>query len=217
MTDDGAEDVPLRDVLANRKVLERKASFSGGVWDVVTDRVRLDPSTEVTRDVVAHPGAVAILAAREPGEVLLVRQYRHPVGREMWEPPAGLLDVEGEDPLAAAKRELREEGDVTAGEWNVLQDFFTSPGGSSEAIRIYLARDIEPVPPDERHERVDEERDMLQRWWPVDEVLAGVAAGDLACPTLVVGALALDAARRADGATLRPADAPWDRSGLARP
>lgn len=217
MTGDDAGDVTLRDEVAQRKVLERKASFSGEVWDVVTDRVRLDPSTEVTRDVVAHPGAVAIIAVREPGEVLLVRQYRHPVGRELWEPPAGLLDVDGEDPLEAAKRELREEGDVTAGEWHVLQDFFTSPGGSSEAIRIYLARDIASVPSDERHERVDEERDMLQRWWPVEDVLAGIAAGDLGCPTLVVGVLALDAARRADGETLRPADAPWDRSGLARP
>ncbi len=205
----------LRDVLSPRTVLERRSAFEGKVWDVVSDRVQLSEDAVVDRDVVAHPGAVAIIAVREPGEVLLVRQYRHPVGRELWEPPAGLLDVADEDPLEAAKRELREEADVTAGEWHVLQDFFTSPGGSSEAIRIYLARDVSPVPDGERFVREDEEREMVQRWWPVDQVLAGIAAGDLGCPTLVVGILALDAARRADGVTLRPADAPWDRSGLA--
>ncbi len=206
----------LRDVVAPRDVVERRTAFDGHVWDVVTDRVRLSGENVVARDVVAHPGAVAVFAYREPGEILLVRQYRHPVGREMWEPPAGLLDVEGEDPLAAARRELFEEADVTASDWHVLQDFFTSPGGSSEAIRIYLARDVEPVPPDRRHERTDEERDMIQRWWPVPEVLAGVAAGDLGCPTLVVGALALDAARREGWATLRDAAAPWDRDGIVR-
>jgi ADP-ribose pyrophosphatase len=182
------------------------------VWDVVTEHVRLDASLVVARDVIRHPGAVAIVAFREPGEVLLVRQYRHPVGREMWEPPAGLLDVAGEDPLAAAKRELHEEVDAVAATWHVLADFFTSPGGSSEAIRIYLARDISEVPHADRFVREAEEKDMIRRWVPLDEVLASIAAGELQSPTLVTGAFALDAARRWGFDTLRPADAPWARS-----
>ena len=203
-------DGAIRDVPSPRTVLERDVVFSGRVWDVVTEHVRLSDGVAV-RDVIRHPGAVAVVAYREPGEVLLVCQYRHPVAREMWEPPAGLLDVAGEDPLAAAKRELHEEADVVAETWHVLQDFFTTPGGSSEAIRIFLARGVTEVPRDERFARVAEEKDMIRRWVAVDEALAGIAAGDLQSPTLLTGMFALDAARRADWATLRPADAPWSR------
>ena len=209
---DARDDAPVRDIPAPRPVTEREVAFRGRVWDVVTDHVRLDASLVVARDVIRHPGAVAIVAFREPGEVLLVRQYRHPVGREMWEPPAGLLDVAGEDPLAAAKRELHEEADAVATTWHVLVDFFTSPGGSSEAIRIYLAREIFEVPHADCFVREAEEKGMIRRWVPLDEVLAGIAASELQSPTLVTGAYALDAARRAGFATLRPADAPWARS-----
>jgi 8-oxo-dGTP pyrophosphatase MutT (NUDIX family) len=209
---DARRDELVQDLSAPRPVTERDVAFRGRVWDVVTEHVRLDANVVVARDVIRHPGAVAIVAFREPGEVLLVRQYRHPVGREMWEPPAGLLDVAGEDPLAAAKRELHEEADVVATMWHVLADFFTSPGGSSEAIRIYLARDISEVPHADRFVREAEERDMIRRWVALEEVLAGIAAGELQSPTLVTGAFALDAARRSAFATLRPADAPWARS-----
>ncbi len=214
---DVRDDGPVRDLTAPRPVAERDVAFRGRVWDVVTEHVRLDADLVVARDVIRHPGAVAIVAFREPGEILLVRQYRHPVGREMWEPPAGLLDVAGEDPLAAAKRELHEEVDAVATTWHTLVDFFTSPGGSSEAIRIYLARDISAVPHADRFVREAEEKDMIRRWVPLDEVLAGVAVGELQSPSLVTGAFALDAARRAGFATLRPADAPWARSSGALP
>lgn len=217
MPDTGhSDDGPVRDVTAPRHVLERHVPFVGGVFRVVTDHVQLTDGTKVVRDVIAHPGAVAVIAYRDPGEVLLVRQYRHPVGRELWEPPAGLLDVAGEDPLEAAGRELHEEADVVATEWNVLLDLFTSPGGSSEAIRIYLARGVDEVPHEDRFAREAEEREMISRWVPVDDVLAGIAAGALQAPTLVSGILALDAARNAGWATLRPANAPWARAAEAR-
>lgn len=205
---------PLRDVTARRPVLDRTVAFHGKVWDVVTERVDLggvEGHEVVTRDFVESPGAVAIVAYRDPGEVLLLRQYRHPVGRELWEPPAGLLDVDGEDPLAAAKRELHEEADLVASTWHVLLDVFTTPGGSSEAIRIYLARDLLPVPQEERFEREAEERDMEVRWIPLDEAVAAVVSGRFASPTSVSGFLALSVAVRSRWATLRPVDAPWAR------
>jgi ADP-ribose pyrophosphatase len=210
-------DGPVRDVEAPRAVTHRDVAFRGRVWDVVTDHVRLDATQVVARDVIRHPGAVAVVAFREPGEVLLVRQYRHPVGREMWEPPAGLLDVAGEEPLAAAQRELMEEADAIATTWHVLADFCTSPGGSSEAIRIFLAREVSEVPHADRFVREAEERDMIRCWVPVDEVLAGIAAGELQSPTLVTGAFALDSARRAGFDTLRSPDAPWPRASGAWP
>ncbi len=201
----------LADLPAPRKVLHSRRAFTGRVWDVTTDLVNLGAAGVVTRDYVQHPGAVAVMVLNDAGHVYLVRQYRHPVRTETWEPPAGLLDVAGEDPLAAARRELHEEADLTAARWDVLADFYTSPGGSSEGIRMYLARDVSEVPADERHEREEEEREMVGAWVPLADVLAALAAGTVQGPTLTIGALALDAALRSDGATLRPAHTPWHR------
>jgi len=206
----------LADRRAPREVLDTSTVFAGRVWSVDRDVVRLGDG-DVTRDVVRHPGAVAIMAYDGEGAVFLVHQYRHPVRRELWEPPAGLLDVEGEDPLEAARRELAEEADLTARTWHVLADVYASPGGSSEAIRLYLARDLAPVPPDERHAREAEERDMEGRWVALGDVLAAIARGDVGGPTVTIGAYALDAAIRSDWAALRPADAPWPaREGVPR-
>lgn len=199
----------IADAPGGRPVLHSRRSFTGRVWDITTDLVDLGESGIVTRDYVHHTGAVAVMALNDDGQVYLVRQYRHPVRTETWEPPAGLLDVKGEDPVEAAKRELHEEADLVASRWDVLVDFYSSPGGSSEGIRVFLARGISDVPEDERHEREAEERDMEGRWVHLDDVLSAIARGDVGGPTLVIGALALDAARRADWATLRPATAEW--------
>lgn len=163
-----------------------------------------------TRDVVVHPGAVGIVALDAWERVLLVRQYRHPVGHRLLEPPAGLLDVEGEGYLAGAQRELYEEGHVRASDWRVLVDAFTSPGMTTESLRIYLARGLSEVPEAERHDGVHEEADMPVTWAPLSELVAGVLAGELHNPTLVMGVLAAWAARNGKGYDdLRPADSPW--------
>ena len=203
--------VPFADQVSPRPVLHSRRSFTGRVWDVTSDLVDLGESGVVTRDYVHHPGAVAIFALNENSQVYLVRQYRHPVRTETWEPPAGLMDFAGESPLDAAKRELFEEADLAAETWNVLIDFFSSPGGSSEGIRVYLARDLTPIPEEERHERESEERDMVGAWVDVPSILNAINRADIAGPTLLLGAFALDAAMRADFATLRPADAAWRR------
>jgi ADP-ribose pyrophosphatase len=150
-----------------------------------------------------------IVALNENDEIYLVRQYRHPVGIECWEPPAGLRDVADEPPVEAAKRELYEEADLTAATWHVLADYFPSGGGSSEAVRIFLARDLREVPGPDRHVRTDEERDMVGAWVSLDDVLAAIVAGRVHASSIVVGALAADLARRSGWATLRPADADW--------
>jgi 8-oxo-dGTP pyrophosphatase MutT (NUDIX family) len=198
----------LADVAAPRPTLARHERFQGRVWNLVSDEVDLGHA-QVTRDFVQHTGAVAIMALNEADELYLVRQYRHPVGVECWEPPAGLLDVADEPPVEAAKRELHEEADLTATTWQVLADFFPSGGGSSEAVRIFLARDLGAVPEAERHVRTGEEHDMVGAWVPLDEVLTAIAAGHVHASSLVVGAMAVDLARRAEWSTLRPADADW--------
>lgn len=185
--------------------------YSGRIWDVVTETFEFPNNDEpLTRDFIDHTGAVSVVVLDEQQRVLLQRQYRHPVGMRLWEIPAGLLDVAGEHPLHAAQRELAEEADLTARTWHVLTDFFNTPGYSTEAQRVFLARGLGEVPEDERHERVHEEADMESAWVPLNDAVGLVLSGQLHNPSAVVGILAAHAAAQTGFATLRPADVAWD-------
>lgn len=197
------------DTYAPRPVLASAEVFTGRIWDVHRDTVDLGEAGTVQREYVVHPGAVGILALDEADRVLFIRQYRHPVRHDLWELPAGLLDVEGEPPLACAQRELAEEADLQARRWDVLMDWFNSPGGMDEAFRLFLARDITEVPTRSRHQRTDEEALMVSRWIPLSDAHEAVLTGRLHNPTTVVGILAAVAAKDRDWSTLRPADAAW--------
>lgn len=179
-----------RDRDLDKQIISQQRVYSGRIWDVQRDEVELDPGRRVVRDYVAHPGAVAILAVDDSGRMVLVQQYRHPVRRELWEMPAGLLDVAGEDPLDAAKRELWEEADLRAAHWEHLIDFYTTPGGSSEKLRVFLARDLSEVAPSERYQRTDEEQDMQIRRVAISDVVESILTGGIMNPSTVVGALA---------------------------
>ncbi len=192
-------DEPVR-----RPVVEHALLHHGRVFDVVADRVDLGGAGPVLREFTAHPGAVAVVALDDEDRVLLQSQYRHPVGRELGEPPAGLLDVPGEPEVEAARRELAEEADLVAARWWRLVSFFTSPGGSDERITVFLARDLSPVPAESRFVREDEEASMVPVWVPLDEAVAGVLDGSLHSPTAVTGILAAAAARACGWATLEP-------------
>ncbi|MDP5228502.1 MULTISPECIES: NUDIX hydrolase [Arthrobacter] len=216
----GQPEARLADTLHPRDVTERRTVFEGRVWNVVSDTVSLGPGgPTIVRDYVEHTGAVAVIPVDDQGRILLLKQYRHPVGMDLWEIPAGLLDVEGEDPVAAAARELAEETDLVAAEWHVLVDFFNSPGGSSEALRAYVATGLSPVPESERHVRTDEEAEFEYAWVPLDDAVSAILAGEVHNVSAVAAILALNAAvARAGGsldglalesAGLRPADAPW--------
>lgn len=183
-----------------REVIDHKMVHDGILWDVVVDEIDLGHSV-VRREYLDHPSAVAVIATRpnpESGaeQVLLIRQYRHPVRADLWEPPAGLLDVAGEDLAVAAARELAEEADLVADQWSVLVDYVTSPGGSDEGIRIYLATQVRPA--QETFKRVDEEADIVTAWFDLDTLVEAILDGRLHNPSTVVGVLAL-AARRARG------------------
>ncbi|MBW1602258.1 NUDIX hydrolase [Streptomyces sp. JJ66] len=183
--------------------------FTGNKTGVRTDQVVMPDGSAVSRDYQTHPGSVAILALDDTGRVVVVKQYRHPVRHKLWEIPAGLLDVPGENPLLAAQRELYEEAHVKAEDWRVLTDVYTSPGGSDEAVRIFLARELSAVE-GERFEVAEEEADMELARVPLPGLVRGVLAGDLHNTCLAVGVLALHAALSTDGLDqLRPADAAW--------
>ena len=191
-----------------RRVVESEVVMHGRVWDLRRDTVDLGDGQTVVREYVAHPGAVAVLAIDNHDRVLLIRQYRHPVGMLLWEPVAGLLDVADEDPRDGAARELVEEAGLVAGRWDVLVDVENSPGGSSETIRCYLGRDLAPAPGG-RPVGEGEERDMPHTWVLLDDAVAAVLAGRLTAPLTVSGVLAAYASRAGGWASLRPADSAW--------
>lgn len=194
----------VRDVPRAHGVVEHELVYRGRVWDLARDVVDLGDDAQVVREYVAHTGAVAVVALDEQDRVLLLSQYRHPVRHVLWEPPAGLRDVAGEDPVTTAARELAEEADLVAGRWWRLVEFFTTPGGSSEHITVFLARDLTPVAEHDLFERTDEEATMVPVWVPLDEAVAGVLGGRFASPTTTIGVLAAAAARAQGWASLVP-------------
>ncbi|MFI9173225.1 NUDIX domain-containing protein [Streptomyces lincolnensis] len=199
----------IKDTPEAWRIQATETPFVGNKTSVRTDEVVMPDGSVVKRDYQVHPGSVAVLALDEEDRVLLIRQYRHPVRQKLWEIPAGLLDVPGENPLHAAQRELYEEAHVKAEDWRVLTDVYTTPGGCDEAVRIFLARSISEAE-GERFEVEDEETDLEYARVPVDELARGVLAGELHNNCLVVGVLSLIAARASGGLDgLRAADAEW--------
>ena len=194
-------------------VTESTTAWSGRIVDMVEDHVVVVEGEEpVVRQYTRHPGAVAVVAMRgEEGAeaILLLRQYRHPVNASLWEIPAGLLDIPGEDSRVAAERELAEEADLKAARWDVLVDFFTSPGGSTEPLRVFLARDLETT--ETSFEREDEEATMEYAWVSLSDALDWVLAGRLHNPSTVIGILSAHAARGRGWEGLREPGAPWLR------
>ncbi|MFJ7268585.1 NUDIX domain-containing protein [Streptomyces sp. NPDC099050] len=201
----------IKDTSESWETVSTRRPFQGAKTAVASDEVRMPDGSVARRDYQVHPGSVCVLALDDAGRVLVLSQYRHPVRRRLWELPAGLLDVVGENPLHGAQRELAEEAHVKAEDWRVLADFYASPGGSDEAIRIFLARGVSEADGERYAESGSEEADMEVAWVALPSLVRGVLAGSLGNPGLVTGVLALAAALAADPAlsTLRPADAPW--------
>lgn len=177
----------LRDEPVEPEVVSSELAYSGRVWDVRSDTVRYGDG-EIVRQYVDHPGAAAVVAVDAQDRVLLIQQYRHPIRHRDWEIPAGLLDVAGEDPLQAAQRELAEEADLAAQDWDPLVSVFTTPGGNDEVVHLFLARRLAPV--GTAHAREEEEADIRTEWVPLDDVVTGVLHGRLRNGILAVGVLA---------------------------
>jgi 8-oxo-dGTP pyrophosphatase MutT (NUDIX family) len=188
------------------EVRESRRVFAGRVIGLRSDDVAMPGGGTSTRDVVEHPGAVAVVALDEADRIVLVCQYRHPLQERLWELPAGLLDVSGENAPDAAARELCEEAGLEADEWSVLIDLLTSPGMTDEAIRVFLARGLRAVPRPEGH---DEEAEMDVELVDLDIAVARVLAGDLRNGPACAGILAAAVARSAGFRGLRPPHSLW--------
>ncbi|MFL6121090.1 NUDIX domain-containing protein [Actinophytocola sp.] len=187
-------------------VLSTKDVYVGRILALRSDEVAMPGGGHATREVVEHHGAVAIVALDDDDQVTLIHQYRHPLGRRIWELPAGLIDHLGEDPLETAKRELVEEVGLAAEHWSVLVDVAASPGFTDEVVRVYLATGLSVV---DRETLGEEEADLVARKVPLTEAVRMTLAGEIVNGATVGGILAAQTVR-ASAATGRPADAPWE-------
>lgn len=188
-------------------VVATDTPFQGRIISLAVDDVRMSDGSVAKREYIVHPGAVVVVALDDEGRVVLVNQYRHPVRARLDELPAGLLDVPGEPALDAAKRELAEEAQLAAGDWNVLLDLVSSPGCSNEAVRIFLARDLSAVASDFVAEH--EELTLRVTREPLADVARHALTGGLTNAAAVAGVLAAVHGRATGWRDLRPADAPW--------
>ena len=167
--------------------IKKTLLHKGMVWDLVSETFEFN-GVELTREYVDHTGAVAVLAFNEKEELLLMKQYRRPVGKYLMELPAGLLDVAGESLLDCAKRELAEEAGLDAASWSELISFHTTPGGNNEAITIFVAKELSET--NLVFEATGEEADMPKSWVPINEAVNLVLTGQIMSPSAVVGIMA---------------------------
>ncbi|GAB7519264.1 NUDIX hydrolase [Rhodococcus sp. C3V] len=185
--------------------LGSKTVYTGAIIALRVDTVAMPGGQRADREVVEHHGAVAVVALDEHNNLVLIHQYRHPLGHRLWEIPAGLLDAPGESPVEAAARELGEETGLGADRWSVLVDVALSPGFTDEAVRVFLAEGLHEV---ERDDPEHEEADLEISRVPLADAVDMALRGDIVNATAVSGILAI-ATARATGKPLRPADAPW--------
>jgi len=201
----------MADRSAPYEVIASRERFSGAIIKVVSDEVRMPGGDAAVRDYVVHPGAVGVVALDQQGRVLLLRQYRHPVRQTLWELPAGLLDISGEEPLAAAQRELYEEGAVKSDRWDLLVDAFPSPGGCNEKIRVFLARGLHSMADGDRFHGIDEESELEVHWIDLNEAVSWAMSGRILNAMCTIGILVAARARDENWEPLRPADTSWSR------
>lgn len=188
------------------RVLDSEKLYEGRVISLRRDTVTMPGGGDSVREIVAHPGAVAVVALDDQDRVVLLRQYRHPVGTHLWELPAGLRDEDGEPPLRTAQRELAEEVQLAATRWSLLASVYNSPGFSDELVLVYLAEDLSEVPRPDGFVVEHEEADMTVERIPLAEAVQRVFDGDIRNSSAVVGVLAA-AQVRSGAPRLRPADA----------
>jgi 8-oxo-dGDP phosphatase len=180
---------PLADRPESWPVADSRTAFTGGLVSVRVDRLS-DGDGGFDRDVVVHPGAAAVLALDDDERALVLTQYRHAAQSRMVEIPAGLLDVDGESPLEAARRELREEGHATAPRWRRLLTLVPQPGVSTERVHLFLAEGAVHAGPAEGFAAEHEEEGITREWAPLRELVDAVLAGRVSNAITVAGSLA---------------------------
>jgi len=190
---------PFGDDPLEEQVVGSEIVHSGRYLEFRVDTIERADGSRGTRDVVGHPGAVAVLALDARGRLLLVRQWRIPAGQALLEIPAGTLDIEDggtEDPDVAVRRELEEETGHRATTWRRLASFWTAPGFASELMHLYLATGLDGVADDDDRLTPDEDERLELSRVTIDEALVLVDTGVIGDAKTILGILWLDRLRR---------------------
>jgi 8-oxo-dGTP pyrophosphatase MutT (NUDIX family) len=188
------------------EVLASEEIYRGRIISLRKDTVAMPGGGQSVREVVHHPGAVAIVAIDDQDRVVMLRQYRHPVGDHLWELPAGLRDIDGEPPVETARRELAEEVQLAAERWSLLTTQYPSPGFCDELVLLYLAEGLSAADLPDGFTAEHEELDMTVERVPLDQAVQWVFDGTVRNSLAVIGLLAA-AQLRAGSPRLRPLDA----------
>lgn len=189
------DDEELRDTEERWEVADRNLVYDTPFVGLSVDEVIGPDGASFSRAVLQHHGAVGILVLDEDDRVLVLDQYRHPVGKRLIELPAGILDIEDEPAMDAAKRELREEADLEATTWRSLLRMYASPGCSTEHWEVFLAEGLSPTPHELRETRSAEEADMRQLWVQLADLVDAALDGRIGDSMTVSAVLAVDALR----------------------
>jgi ADP-ribose pyrophosphatase len=171
-----------------RRILETTRHFSGPIFTVDRDRLTEANGLEVTRDVVRHPGGAGALPLFRDGRIALVRQYRHPAGRELLEIPAGRIEP-GESPELCARREVEQEIGFRPAGIEKLSEFYSTPGFCEEILSVFLATDLTPT-----RQQLDHDELVEVIFLPFEEALAMVHRGEIVDSKTIIALLL--AARR---------------------
>ncbi|MGB9011905.1 MAG: NUDIX hydrolase [Aeromicrobium sp.] len=190
-----ADGEPLTDTAASWPVVSTEVAYDSAYISLTIETIQDGGGEPHHRAVVRPHGAVGVVALDEDDRILLVQQYRHPVGQRMLEIPAGTLDIRGEPSMDAAARELAEEADVLAVDWSPFLTLHGTPGYSWERWEVYIATDLTPVPADQRTAREAEEADMQQWWVPFEEAVEAVFDGRITDSMTVAAILGVQARR----------------------
>jgi len=188
------------------RVLSSETVYEGRVITLRRDTVAMPGGGSSVREVVHHPGAVAVVAIDDDDRVVMLRQYRHPVGTRLRELPAGLRDADGEPPLATAQRELAEEAQLSAERWSLLTTTYSTPGFCDEMVLVYLAEGLRPAERPDGFTVEHEEADMTVERVPLADAVQLVFDGEIRNAIAVIGLLAAMQVRAA-APRLRPVDA----------
>ena len=168
------------------EVLESEEVYKGKIITIKRDTLTRGDGKNFVRETAVSSDAVAVVAIDEQGRILLIRQYRHPMGRPVWEIPAGKMDVDGERPEETAIRELQEETDTTAESVELLTLFLNSAGWTNEKTYVYLAKGLRDVP---EFQRENEEADIEKKWVSLEDAYEMVRTGELDDAKTVIGIL----------------------------
>ncbi len=165
--------MPHTEIDLYEKPVSSNRLFEGKIINLRRDEVMLPNGRTATREVVEHPGAVAVVPITKTGQVVLVRQFRHPVGRIILEVPAGKLD-RNEKPEDCALRELAEETGFVANKLHKLTSMYTTPGFSNEVIHLYLAEDLV-----ESDQRPDEDEFIKTEQYTPEQIRQMIRSGEI--------------------------------------